>query len=76
MRIWIRNTAFFLANLRFCDFRTGTPRKCADLQFADWHTSEICGIYDCGMSPRICGFAICGRTRLLIVYKEEEIGLI
>jgi hypothetical protein len=27
MRIWIRNIAFFLANLRICDFRTGIPRK-------------------------------------------------
>ncbi len=35
MRIWIRNTAFFLANLRIYDLRTGTPRKDAYLRFAD-----------------------------------------
>jgi hypothetical protein len=40
MRLWIRNTAFFLAILRICELRTGTPSKFADLrinhyQFAD-----------------------------------------
>jgi hypothetical protein len=35
MRIWIRNTAFFLANLRTCDLRPKTPRKFADLRFAN-----------------------------------------
>jgi hypothetical protein len=37
MRIWIRYTAFFL-------------KKFADLRFADWHTSEMCGfaIVECG----------------------------
>jgi len=34
VRIWIRNTAFFLANL-ICDLLTWTPRKFADLRFAD-----------------------------------------
>jgi hypothetical protein len=32
MRIWIRNIAFFLENLRICDLRTGTPQKCADFR--------------------------------------------
>jgi hypothetical protein len=36
MRIWIRNTAFFLANLQICDLRTGTPRKFADLRFDEY----------------------------------------
>jgi hypothetical protein len=31
MRIWIRTSAFFLANLRICDSLTGTPHKFADL---------------------------------------------
>jgi hypothetical protein len=35
MWIWIRNTVFFLANLRICDLRTGTPRKFSDFRFAD-----------------------------------------
>jgi hypothetical protein len=49
--------------------QTGTPRKFAGLQFADY-SLQICGfticglanlrnlrICDCGMNPRICGFA-------------------
>ncbi len=52
------------------------PCNFSDLRFADWYTKEICGfcdlrtgtlrnfrICDCGMSPRICGFAICGLTK-------------
>jgi hypothetical protein len=36
MRILIRNTAFFfLANLRICDLRIGTP-SLADLRFGGW----------------------------------------
>jgi hypothetical protein len=31
MQIWIRNT-LFLATLRICDLRTGTPKKFADLR--------------------------------------------
>jgi hypothetical protein len=52
MRIWIRNTAFSLANFRIFELRIGTPRrfadfriklyKFADLRLSDWHTSEIC----------------------------------
>ncbi len=30
--MWIRNTAFFLENLRICDWRTGTPRMFVDLR--------------------------------------------
>ncbi len=50
-------------NLRICNLRTGSPKKFADLQFADqW--KEIWGlaylrnlrIWYCGLSPRICGF--------------------
>jgi hypothetical protein len=37
MRIWIRNTAFFLANLRIW-LRTGTPQKFADLR---WRNQPI-----------------------------------
>jgi len=46
MRIWIRNTAFALANLRICDlpinhykfadFRTGTPNKICGFVIAEW----------------------------------------
>jgi hypothetical protein len=32
MLIWIRNTAFFLANMRICDLQTGTSKKFADLR--------------------------------------------
>ncbi len=35
IRIWIRNTACFLANLQICDLRNRTPRKFADLWFSD-----------------------------------------
>ncbi len=31
-------------------------QKFAELRLVGWHTSEIC---DCGMSPTICGFAMC-----------------
>ncbi len=63
MRIWIRNNAFFHANLRICDLGTGTPN--CDLEIN--HYICICGfaicglaqlrnvrICDCEMSPRIC----------------------
>ncbi len=46
MRIWIRNTAFFLANLRVCELRTGTPGKFC--KFA------ICGLISTNL--RICDF--------------------
>ncbi len=60
MRIWIRNTAFFHANLRICDLRTGTLSKLADLRFADWHTSEICGFEICGLTKQFaCPLPIC-----------------
>ncbi len=67
MFIWIRNT--------ICYLRTGTPRKFADLRFADqsykfadlrfadWHYLRNLRICDCEMSPRICGFAICGEKK-------------
>jgi hypothetical protein len=32
MRTWIRNTAFFLANVRIFDLRTDTLQKSADLR--------------------------------------------
>jgi hypothetical protein len=47
MWIWIRNTAFLLANLQICDLGKGTPRFviCGVLitnvqicRFAEWHT--------------------------------------
>jgi hypothetical protein len=47
MRTWIRNTAFFLA-----DLRTGTPRKFVDLRFADLRFANL--------RFAICGFEICG----------------
>ncbi len=66
MQIQITNTAFFFANLRIYDLRTGISRKFADLRFVDC-LLQICGfaicelahlrnllIYNCGMSPRIC----------------------
>ncbi len=78
MRIWIRSTALVLANLRFCYLRTGTQRKFADLRFSDL-SLQICGfaicilanlrslrIYYCGMSPRICRFAICGQKKICV----------
>jgi hypothetical protein len=40
-------------------------KKFADLKFANSHTSELLRICDCGLSPRICRFAICG---LLILF--------
>ncbi len=46
MRIWIRNTAFVLANLCICDLWIRTQRKSANLQFAGWHTSEMCRFWD------------------------------
>jgi hypothetical protein len=66
MRIWIRNNAYFLANLRICRLgHQGNLRVCdlriyhyrfAGLQFADWYTTfrnlRIC---DCRMSTKICG---------------------
>jgi hypothetical protein len=68
MRIWIRNPAICHKNLKICYFRTETPRKLrishckfADLRFADWHSRNF-RIFDCGMSPRICIFAICRLT--------------
>jgi hypothetical protein len=49
MRIWIRNTACFLANLHTCQCGLGQGNlwfcdlhKFSDLRFADWHTSEMC----------------------------------
>ncbi len=48
MRIWIRNTDFFLANLWVCDLRTGIPRKFADLRFSEWHISELSDV--CGLA--------------------------
>ncbi len=65
MRICIRNTAYFLRNLRICDLR-------------DWDIKKICGfaicgliitnlrIYDCEMSPRICRFVVSGQVRLTL----------
>ncbi len=40
-----RNTAVFLENLQICDLQVNHYKffKIADLRFADWHTSEICG---------------------------------
>ncbi len=71
MWIWIKNTAFLFANLRMCNFWTGTPKKFADLRFAD-QSLQICGfaiqglahirslrICDCGINPRVFGFAMC-----------------
>jgi hypothetical protein len=62
--------------LRICNLRTGTPRNlricdlrtkryifAGDLWFEAWDTSEIWWICDCGMSPRICVFAICRLTK-------------
>jgi hypothetical protein len=45
MRNWIKNTADSLANLQICDLQVNHYKfvKIADLRFADWHTSEICG---------------------------------
>ena len=42
MWIWIRNTAFFLANLQICDLQTGAARKFADysLQICDLQTGS------------------------------------
>ncbi len=67
MRIWLRNTSFFLANLRICNLRTRTPRPCgfaiyrfAICRLAHLINLRICG---CGISPRICRFAICGLTK-------------
>ncbi len=50
MRTQIRNTAFFLSDLRIA-------------LFADWDTQEICGFEICGFEIcefEICGFEICG----------------
>ncbi len=56
MRIWIKYTVFSLQICKFEIFQTGTPRKYADkrlavnhykfadLHFANWHISEICGL--------------------------------
>jgi hypothetical protein len=69
--------SFFPCRSRICDLRTGTQRKFADLRFADWHTSDICGfaIVECAQeflnlrlgdwdTKKICGFAICGLAHL------------
>jgi hypothetical protein len=63
MRIWSRNTEFFLANLRMCDLRTGIQRKSVDL-WINHYNLRTC---DCRMSPRICGFLICGVTKKVFV---------
>ncbi len=89
MWIWISNTAFFLANLRIYDLRIETQRIFVDLWFADY-SLQICGfaicglahlrnlrIFDFGMGPRICRFAICRETKIICVptfvnYQEEK----
>ncbi len=57
MRIWIRNTAFFLAYVRISDLRTETPSKFANLLFADY-SLQICGFAICGLTLEICGFRL------------------
>jgi hypothetical protein len=47
----LRICRLIIKNLRICDLRTGTPQKL-----------RIC---DCGMNPRICGFAICEPTKII-----------
>jgi hypothetical protein len=66
MRVRIRNAPFPLQIWRFAICRLGhqeclriydlriTHYKFADLRFADWHTSEI------------CGFAICGQKKFCV----------
>jgi hypothetical protein len=70
MRIWVRNTAIFLENLRICDLGTGTLNnlrvcnvqinhyKFVDLRFADWHTLalqiEPKNLGICGLTQKIC----------------------
>jgi hypothetical protein len=65
MRIWIRNTVFFLANLWICSLRTGTPKKFADMRFAD-------------NSLQICGFAICPPLLICVVFSRPgpEVGAV
>jgi hypothetical protein len=66
MRIWIKNTAFFVqiigfaigglghqVNLRIWDLRIN-QYKLSDLRFADWHTSEICDFAICGLRIKNC----------------------
>jgi hypothetical protein len=57
MRIGIRNNAFFLANLRICDYELGHQENFAicgliiiNLQIRTHQNLQTC---DCGVSPRI-----------------------
>jgi hypothetical protein len=75
VQVWITHAAFFLENLRICGSRTGTPRKFANLRYADFSLQiwgfVICGeahlrnlrFCYCGMRPSICGFATCDITK-------------
>ncbi len=53
MGIWVRNIAFFLANLRICDLRTTTPKKLADLRLADLIVTSL-RICDLRTSKKKC----------------------
>jgi hypothetical protein len=52
MRIWIRNTAFFLFSLRICDLRTRTPPKFADLRLRN--EPKNLQIWDLRINIKIC----------------------
>ncbi len=81
MRIWIRNTDFFLANLRIytnCGLgHEGNLRiKFADVRFADWHTSEICGFCDMRNEPknlRICDLLANKKNLRAHLLSENEV---
>jgi hypothetical protein len=55
MRIWIRNTAF---SLQFCGFAICGLEHQVNLRICGLIITNL-RICDCGMSPRIYGFAIC-----------------
>jgi hypothetical protein len=56
--IWIRNTAFFLANLRICGPRHQGNLQINHSKFVDWHTSEIYGFATALLkNQKFCGFA-------------------
>ncbi len=76
IRIWIRNTAFFLANLQICGLgHKENVRTCGliitNLRICGFEHLRNLRIWNCGMIPRICVLVICGLTNKICVATFE-----